>query len=239
MVLLAAGISGSCGFEINGAMTDASGVDADAPIDVPPPDMPAVPASCAAIHMATPLLASGTYMIDPDGAGPDAPFSVTCDMITDGGGWTVVFFPQTTNLSAAAAYTSSSPRLLADAQKVLIAFRDEAQVTVGSFASFDMPSAWRTETPFNMAGTDLPTSVSVNGAAPTTAMVRYGSSNFGNRCQDAWNTSSSLGRVCVMNTGAPYFNSFRTGLNDNCGDSYGNWNSMPCSMGRRFSIAVR
>jgi len=48
------------------------------------------PASCAVIHTSNPTAPSGTYTIDPDGAAGAPAFSVTCDMTTAGGGWTVI-----------------------------------------------------------------------------------------------------------------------------------------------------
>jgi hypothetical protein len=44
-------------------------------------------ASCAAIHATSPSLASGVYSIAPGGS---SPFSVYCDMTTDGGGWSLM-----------------------------------------------------------------------------------------------------------------------------------------------------
>ncbi len=47
-------------------------------------------ASCNELLALNPGLESGEYTIDPDGQGPSEPLTVMCDMVADGGGWTMI-----------------------------------------------------------------------------------------------------------------------------------------------------
>ena len=216
----------------------------DAPIarvDAPAIDAPAItPTSCRAIHAANPRLPSGSFMIDPDGSGSDAPFTVTCDMTTADGGWTLVFLPPSTNEAAVPiAYTSATPRLLAEATDVLLAFRDSTSTALPNAAVLPLPPAWQTETPFDDSGTDLTTVASIDGAAPVAATLHYGSSNFSQLCGDPWVTTSSYGRICVDGTTGPFYSGFDTTTADQCATSDQVYSAQACTPGRVFSIAVR
>jgi hypothetical protein len=74
----------------------------------PPPDAaPVTVTSCADIVAANAGAPSGEYMIDPDGAGGADPFTVTCEMAVQGGGWT-----QVTDKLAASLSTSTKRQYL-------------------------------------------------------------------------------------------------------------------------------
>jgi hypothetical protein len=46
--------------------------------------------SCIARLLSQPKATSGVYLVDPDGSGGEAPFRAFCEMVLDGGGWTLV-----------------------------------------------------------------------------------------------------------------------------------------------------
>ena len=83
---------GACGFRASASGDSPGGAGAtDAPTaDAPSGDAVPVTRSCAALRTIRPSTPSGTYMVDPDGTGPGAPFPVQCDMTSQGGGWTLV-----------------------------------------------------------------------------------------------------------------------------------------------------
>jgi hypothetical protein len=162
-------------------------------------------------------------------------------MDTEGGGWTVIFLPTSSNFSSLnVAYTSSSARLLNDSNQVLLAYRDGTMATVFERAVFGMIQEWRVAAPFTYANMDVPIIVTVNGGSAVNGTLKFGNKSFlGDRCEDGWDTSVKWGRLCISGTQAPFYTSFAETVNDTCTDSMQAWNTRTCNANVRFTIAVR
>ncbi len=198
------------------------------------------PRNCAELRRNAPATASGMYAIDPDGPGGDAAVTVWCDMTTDGGGWTEIFFADAAGYNTTTLdYQVASRTLRNDATQVLVSFRQSDHTVLTNWARFTLPPNWRAQSPFRYPQVDETISISVNGATAVTTLLRYGYNNWPTLCTDPWaSTDSRYGRICFTGTVAPYYNGFAVGSNL-CPDSSQGYSAVTCNSNKRYSIAVR
>ena len=83
-----AGIGGSIG--LGGSLGTSGPHDVGGTGGAAGSDGDRAPPSCFSALTANPKAASGPYLIDPDGADSEPPFMTYCDMVTQGGGWTLL-----------------------------------------------------------------------------------------------------------------------------------------------------
>lgn len=105
-----AGSSGTCAagnagqIRWNGAIFEGCNGSAWVSFGVVLGDSASAPAAtCKALKTLRPSAPSGLYWIDPDGSGSNAPFQTWCDMVTNGGGWTLAGYSHAASTSASAS----------------------------------------------------------------------------------------------------------------------------------------
>ena len=103
--------------------------------------------SCQAIKTARPQAATGTYWINPDGEGGVAPFQVSCDMSTEGGGWLRMRLNNSNQLVAAEWGRSNPFYKCADDEARMYDWVNQTQITPDSSPGGDPDMRWVSRTP--------------------------------------------------------------------------------------------
>ena len=198
------------------------------------------PADCSAVLTADPGAPTGLYVIDPTGGSQDDALLVHCNMDAAFGGWARVFFDdEGSNFNTASlGYDVGDPELLAAASEAMIAYVDPATGVVAELAFFGIPADWQVAAPFEYDQVDVELEVFVNASPIQTTTLRYGNDSFTSTCDGNWGTGS-FGRVCVLNSLAPFYTGFASSDLDRCALSNEAFNGTACSATRRFAIYVR
>jgi hypothetical protein len=102
----------------------------------------------------------GNYWIDPDGTGS---FEVYCNMTTDSGGWTEIFYASNLNYNDTQLdYDINNQSLLNSVSEVMIAFVESNKIPI-SRSFFAIPYNWRTQSPMRYWRESEPVLVTVDG----------------------------------------------------------------------------
>jgi cysteine-rich repeat protein len=187
--------------------TSACGVYADA-ID------------CVDILEQAPGSPSGDYIIDPTGS---APFTVFCDMVTQGGGWSRIFQGQGASYdSSGISYDVTSSALRQASDEVLIGFVSVDTAEVVNTARFAFPDKWLIQSPMAWGGVDEPDVPVWLGDATTATLgtLRYGSGGQYNvTCEGFGWASGANGTICLAGTSGPLWGGFNHNSSDYCANS--------------------
>lgn len=131
-------------------------------------------------------IGDGLYRVDPDGTGPVPPWDATCDMTTDGGGWTVLHSvtgadgqqPLVSNTEVGSDALTFGHYNTSRAKKMAIAALSSETLFLRSDGNWLRASAPAFDQSLNTANTHVHVSVTLTANNGTTASGTMGYSNY-------------------------------------------------------------
>ena len=190
--------------------------------------------SCKSIKEAQPHAKSGDYDIMINGN----THKVYCEMTISGGGWTRVWQAKGGNYNHTQFEYEIPSSFIHKAGFAMISYENKNRQFNPHY--FKIPSEWKTQHPLSYGRGENTLDV-IDGHTNklvATTQLKYGSEGFERYCSDSFR-NGDFGKICIVNTYAPFYSGFAHGVSDYCSNSRESWDYNGYCGNNKFTIFVK